>query len=654
MTRPNLLAALRVLKTVGDGDLDIASFEQQSGIGIVITNDDIKQTINEIVEQEDNKKVFESGWAGQGKIMTAVKKNDKLAFADGKVVKDILDEVYTQKFGERSSGKAKKPAATSTPTPTDAKKEKEEVIDEKVLDPSKYRELRINQVENLKKQGVDPFPHKFHKTVDLAVYKTKYAHLAPSEQLTTTESVVGRILVRRDNSSKLIFLKISEDASDVQVLCNFTFYEDKAKWDIILTPLRHGDIIGVVGFPSRSKTGELSIVPKEIKLLSPCLHMIPSTLLDVERRYRNRHLDMLVHPNVVKTFQIRSKIISFIRDFFNKRGFLEVETPTMGVLAGGATAKPFITHHNDLGIDLFMRVAPELYLKQLIIGGMNKVYEIGKNYRNEGIDTTHNPEFTAIESYEAFADYNDVMNMTEELLSSLVFHLYGKYEVEYHPHGREDPTCWTLDFTPPFQRFPMIETIEKEISKLEGKPCVFPKDLVSEETNKWLIDVCKRHECECTPPHTNYRLLDALCGKFIEKQIIKPGFITDHPQIMSPLAKYHRAQQGLTERFELFVAKKEIVNAYTELNEPSVQRSLFHSQAAANKGDDEAQPIDEGYCTAMEYGLPPTGGFGMGIDRLCMMLTDNCNIKEVILFPAMKPLDEQLVSQRLAKQQQGH
>jgi lysyl-tRNA synthetase class 2 len=344
---------------------------------------------------------------------------------------------------------------------------------------------------------------------------------------------------------------------------------------------------------------------------------------------------------------MRSKIISFVRNFFDKRGFLEVETPTMGVLAGGATAKPFVTHHNDLGVDLFMRVAPELYLKQLIIGGMNKVYEIGKNYRNEGIDTTHNPEFTAIESYEAYADYNDLIVMTEELLSSLVQHLYGTQQVQYHPKGLEDPECWTIDFTPPFARYPMIATIEEALSKLEGSPVVFPTDLTSAETNKWLIEICTKHEAECPPPHTNYRLLDALCGKFIEKSIIKPGFITDHPQIMSPLAKYHRTTPGLTERFELFIAKKEIVNAYTELNEPSVQRSLFQTQALSNKGDDEAQPIDEGYCTAMEYGLPPTGGWGMGIDRLCMMLTDHCNIKEVILFPAMRPLEEQMAMQRI-------
>jgi len=230
--------------------------------------------------------------------------------------------------------------------------------------------------------------------------------------------------------------------------------------------------------------------------------------------------------------------------------------------------------------------------------------------------------------------------MTEELLSGLVFSIFGKYEIDYHPKGRNDPEVFKLNFKTPFPRYPMIATLEEKL----GVP--FPKDLESTETNKWLIDICKKNEVECPPPHTNYRLLDGLCGKYIEKFIISPGFIIDQPQIMSPLAKYHRNSPGLTERFELFCARKELINAYTELNDPFVQRELFEKQVSLNVGDDEAQPIDEGFCTAMEYGLPPTGGWGMGIDRLCMMLSDNCNIKEVILFPAMKPLESDLAAQR--------
>lgn len=559
-----------------------------------------------------------------------------------------------EKAQKKAAAKAKKEAQAGGVQPGkggEAKtggKQAQAQPEEEKLDASKYRELRLQQIDQLKKQGVDPYPHKFQKTLDLCQFVNKYQTLQAKEQLTDVESIVGRINHRRDASAKLIFFAIVEDGAKLQVLCNFAHYADQEKWNTVLSALRPGDVIGVHGYPARSNTGELSIVPREVVILAPCLHMIPHKLIEIETRYRNRHLDMLVHPKVVQNFQTRSRIISFVRDFFNNRGFLEVETPMMSVLAGGATAKPFITTHNDLGIELFMRVAPELYLKQLIIGGMHKVYEIGKNFRNESIDTTHNPEFTAIESYEAFADYNDLIVMTETLLSTLVKHLYGDYKVQYHPHGHDDPEVWTLDFTPPFKRYPMIETIEAELSKLEGQPVKLPEDLTSAETNKWLIAICTKHEVECPPPHTNYRLLDALCGKYIEKNIINPGFITDHPQIMSPLAKYHRSKPGLTERFELFVAKKEIVNAYTELNEPSVQRSLFQSQSIANAGDEEAQPIDEGYCTAMEYGLPPTGGWGMGIDRLCMMLTDNCNIKEVILFPAMKPLEEQIAAQKIA------
>jgi len=352
------------------------------------------------------------------------------------------------------------------------------------------------------------------------------------------------------------------------------------------------------------------------------------SLKDMETRYRSRHLDMLVNANVVKTFQTRSLIIQQIRRFFDDKGFLEVETPTMGVLAGGATAKPFITFHNSLGVNLFMRVAPELYLKQLIIGGMHKVYEIGKNYRNEGIDITHNPEFTAIEVYEAYADYNDWMTTTEELLSQIVFKLHGTYEIDFHPHGKEDPLCYRLNFKPPFARIPLIATLEKKLN------VTFPTDLTTPETTKWLIELCKKVECACDEPHTTARLIDALVGDYIEEDLVNPSFIVDHPQIMSPLAKWHRSSPGLTERFELFVAKKEICNAYTELNDPAIQRALFQGQQKDKKaGDDEAQPVDEPYCQALECGLPPTGGWGMGIDRLTMMLTDSYNIKEVCTLP---------------------
>jgi lysyl-tRNA synthetase class 2 len=348
-----------------------------------------------------------------------------------------------------------------------------------------------------------------------------------------------------------------------------------------------------------------------------------------------------------------------------------------------------------------MRIAPELFLKQLVIGGLDRVYEIGKNYRNEGIDLTHNPEFTAIEAYQAYADYHDVMKMTEDLLSSMVKAVCGSYKINYHhqgtDHGLERPDLLAklsaklgvvfpadlasaegkkfveellakhnvvcrhpvtlsrqlnalaveflvpkmeIDFTPPFPRIPMIATLEKELG------VKFPVDLASAETTEFLKAHCKKHGVECRPPLTNSRLLDKLVGHFIEPKCISPAFITDHPQMMSPLAKYHRSSANLTERFELFMAGREIANAYTELNDPVVQRRMFESQSSDRKaGDDEAQPIDEGFCTSIEYGLPPTGGWGLGIDRLVMILTDQNNIKEVLLFPAMKPLDAERAAQ---------
>jgi len=373
----------------------------------------------------------------------------------------------------------------------------------------------------------------------------------------------------------------------------------------------------------------------KITLLSPCLHMLPHLhfgVKDKETRFRQRYLDLIINEPVRQVFITRTKIISYMRSFFDNMGFLEVETPLMNMIAGGATAKPFITHHNDLKMNLFMRVAPELYLKMLVVGGFDRVYEIGRQFRNEGIDMTHNPEFTTCEFYMAYADYEDLMRITEQLLHGLVQALFGKSSVTYKPDGEEEAK--EVDFSPPFKRVHII----KDLEKILGVTLPDATKFHTEEARKFLDDVCVKQGVDCSNPRTTARLLDKLVGEYLEPTFINPTFLVGHPHVMSPLAKWHRSEPGLTERFELFVLTKELCNAYTELNDPVVQRERFEEQAKQKEaGDDEAQMVDENFCTSLEYGLPPTAGWGMGIDRLTMFLTNQNNIKEVLLFPAMKP-----------------
>ncbi|KAI4162311.1 MAG: hypothetical protein LQ342_004025 [Letrouitia transgressa] len=539
---------------------------------------------------------------------------------------------------QRQADEKKREKAAAVPPKTERHQSAEE--EESNLTPNQYYEIRCKKIQKLRQsKSPNPYPHKFRVTTDLRDFLREYSSLKTGEHLKDVEvRIGGRIYTKRSSGTKLRFYDIRAEGVKVQVMCQLQEADGNIPFEQQHEHLRRGDIVGIVGYPGRTAPrnrpeGELSIFAREIILLTPCLHQIPSEhygFKDQEQRYRQRYLDLIMNENSRNVFVTRSKMISYIRRFFDEKGFVEVETPMMNAIAGGATAKPFMTHHNELDMNLFMRVAPELYLKMLIVGGLERVYELGRQFRNEGIDLTHNPEFTTCEFYMAYADVYDIMDITEDLVSGLVKHVTGGYQTTFHTQTGE---VYSVNWEKPWKRIEMLPALEKACGEK------FPpgEELHTEATNGFLKRLLEKMKVDCSSPQTNARMLDKLVGEFIEEDCINPTFITGHPQMMSPLAKYHRDCPGLCERFEAFVCKKEIVNAYTELNDPFDQRLRFEEQARQkDQGDDEAQLVDENFCTSLEFGLPPTGGWGMGIDRLVMFLTDHYSIKEVLTFPFMK------------------
>ncbi|KAK2406935.1 lysine--tRNA ligase, cytoplasmic [Trifolium repens] len=495
-----------------------------------------------------------------------------------------------------------------------AKRERKNKKNEEKIARKQYLENRLAYIASEKKEGKNPYPHKFSVTSSVEQYIKEYGGLSNGQQLEDVSvSLAGRIMQKRSFGVSLIFYDLHGGGCKVQVMASVSVSDlDKAEFHKFHDNVKLGDIVGIEGFPGKTQMGVLSVFTKSFVVLTPCLHLIPKPkpaadawvpgsarnpdtylLKDQETRYRLRHLDLMLNPDVREIFKTRCRVISYLRNFLNERDFLEVETPIVSMITGGGAARPFVTYHNHLKMQLNMRIAPELYLKKLVVGGMERVYEIGKQFRCEGIDSTHHVEFTSCEFYTAYMDYNDMMELTEELLSGMVHKLTnGSYKVMYHANGIDkDPI--EIDFTPPFRRIDMIEGLEK------AADLNIPKDLSSDEANEYLKDVCKKHEIKCSSPETTARLLDKLVGHFLEKICLAPTFIINHPEIMSPYAKGHRSKPGLTERFEMFVNKQELCNAYSELNDPVA-------------GEDEAITVDNTFVNALEYGLPPTAGWGMG------------------------------------------
>ena len=485
---------------------------------------------------------------------------------------------------------------------------------------SQLTKVRRDKLRELQESGNDPFQiTKYEVNNDSANIKANFDALEGSEV-----SIAGRLMSKR-GMGKVSFCDLQDKSGRIQLYArkdemDEAEYNRFKKFDI-------GDIVGVKGVVFRTQRGEMSVRVETVTLLSKSLLPLPEKfhgLTNTELRYRQRYVDLIVNPEVKRTFVLRSQFVKHVRDFLDGRGYMEVETPVLNTISGGATARPFITHHNTLDIDMYMRIATELPLKRLIVGGMDRVYEIGRIFRNEGMDPKHNPEFTTVELYEAYADFNDMMDLFEDLLTSAAQKLLGTYQLEWQ--GEQ------IDLTPGWPRLPMHEAV-KQYTGLDFMAITSDEEAVAAAKS---IGVELPETADSTWGNALYEVFD----QRVEEKLVQPTFITMHPVDVSPLAKRSPKDPRLTERFELFICRSEMGNAFSELNDPIDQRQRFQKQVELrDKGDDEAGMMDEDFITALEYGLPPTGGLGIGIDRCVMMLTNSDSIREVILFPTMKPLD---------------
>jgi lysyl-tRNA synthetase class 2 len=482
-----------------------------------------------------------------------------------------------------------------------------------------FKEQRIREIQELRSMNIEPYPYRFEKEMSASEIKEKYDHLQAGEvQESEKLSFAGRVMSIRHHG-KTAFFHLKDDTGRIQAYIRADAV-GKDRMGLFKKHVKIGDFVGVRGFPFKSKTGELTIYVEDFTLLSKALRPLPEKwhgIKDKEIIYRQRYLELIMSDEAIERFKKRFEAMRVIREFLNSRGFVEVETPILHYVTGGAEARPFVTHLNVFDVDMYLRIAPELYLKRLIVGGFEKIYEIGKNFRNEGISYKHSPEFTSIEIYQAYADYNDMMNLTEELIVEVVKRTCGTLKITYQ--GKE------IDFTPPWRRVRMRDFLKEKLGV----------DIL-EDSDEVLLKKLEEHGVEVEIKNRAH-LIDKL-RDIVEEELVNPTFIIDHPVDISPLAKRHREDPRLTERFELIIFGREIANAFSELNDPIDQYQRFLEQMKMREeGDEEAHMMDLDFVRALEYGMPPTGGLGIGLDRLFMFITDSPTIRDIIPFPLVKP-----------------